>query len=58
MKFITKTVKLDFYCSLRAARLSAKYVAVRFYLDRFVSDNVEFCTSHTYTYTTESNVAR
>lgn len=41
-------VKLDFHCSLRAAHLSAKYAAVRFYLDWFVSDNVEFCTSHTY----------
>lgn len=43
-----ESVKLDFYCSLRAAHLSAKYAAVRFYLDWFVSDNVEFCTSHTY----------
>lgn len=44
-----ETVKLDFRRSLRAAHLSAKYAAVRFYLDWFVSDYVEFCTSRTYT---------
>ena len=43
--------KTRFDYSLREVHLSAKYAAVRFYLDRFVSDNVEFCTSHAYKHT-------